>query len=612
MILAEQNDTELWQRVLKDDTHAFEQIVSRHQSAVSAVSYSCLGDFAASEDISQETFLVAWQAKTKLENASRLRAWLCGIARNLAKNHIRRSTTRREHTSQLAEQLQTSSQPTESEVESRAMESEEEALVWNTLESISENYREPLVLFYREGKSVSAIAEALDISEDAAKQRLSRGRGMLRESVANLVGLALEQSRPGKKFTAAVMATVATVGATSKTAMAGGTAVVATAGTTAKLGTSSGSLLGVAGGTGLLGAAAGIAGGLAGGWFGTWLPVQLAHTKTERELMQEHGRRCFRQSIIFALAITLGSWIFTLQGGWIIGLPLVLIASTLFTLSAVISTVRVNRAVREFQRQSTGDEEPNDSKLRNMANHYRHKYKGRIYRSTRTLLGIPLVDIQLSDPATSIEMVHNPPPPKRAYGWIAIGDRATGILFAYGNIARGLVAMGGVATGAVSLGGVAFGGIAIGGVGIGLLSIGGLALGVIGFGGLALGWQAAGGGAIAWKLACGGGAIAYEAAMGGFAMAKQFATGGAAFAEHANDEAAKAFIDGQLLKQIFDLSIEYQWLFTLGIVVVCSIPSILPAFLYRRVSNDEVKQAATEATTEPSADNSKPRRDFEI
>ena len=54
------------------------------------------------------------------------------------------------------------------------LEEEELALVWRALERIPETYREPLVLFYREEQSVDRVAEALELSADAVRQRLSR------------------------------------------------------------------------------------------------------------------------------------------------------------------------------------------------------------------------------------------------------------------------------------------------------------------------------------------------------------------------------------------------------------------------------------------------------
>src|SRR5205085_1890406 len=100
-----------------------------------------------------------------------------------------------------------------------AISREEEAIVWGALEGLDESYREPLVLFYREGQSVAAVAEALGISGDAVKQRLSRGREQVREKVAQRVEAALRRTRPGTAFTLAVLAALpAVVAGTATTA----------------------------------------------------------------------------------------------------------------------------------------------------------------------------------------------------------------------------------------------------------------------------------------------------------------------------------------------------------------------------------------------------------
>ena len=62
-----------------------------------------------------------------------------------------------------------------------AATAEEAALVRASLAKLPETYRLPLVLYYREGQSVRAVAETLGLSEDAVKQRLARGREMLRD-----------------------------------------------------------------------------------------------------------------------------------------------------------------------------------------------------------------------------------------------------------------------------------------------------------------------------------------------------------------------------------------------------------------------------------------------
>jgi hypothetical protein len=101
---------------------------------------------------------------------------------------------------------------------------EEEAILWHSLERIPEIYREPLVLFYREHQSVEAVAQNLELTEDAVKQRLSRGRKLLHEQVLAFVEGALERTRPGKAFTLNVVASLPLLATVAKSATAGATA----------------------------------------------------------------------------------------------------------------------------------------------------------------------------------------------------------------------------------------------------------------------------------------------------------------------------------------------------------------------------------------------------
>src|SRR6476620_4805043 len=89
---ASESDAHLWQLVCQGSTHAFESLVRRHQSLVCSVAYSACGNLSLSEDVAQETFWTAWRQRASLEQPDRLKAWLCGIARNLAKNARRKAS----------------------------------------------------------------------------------------------------------------------------------------------------------------------------------------------------------------------------------------------------------------------------------------------------------------------------------------------------------------------------------------------------------------------------------------------------------------------------------------------------------------------------------------
>lgn len=114
----------------------------------------------------------------------------------------------------------------------------------------------------------------------------------------------------------------------------------------------------------------------------------------------------------------------------------------------------------------------------------------RRYESEGTLLGLPLVSIAFGMDASGKK--------GHAKGWIAFGDKATGV-FAMGGIAFGLVAIGGVSVGGLAFGGLSIGlFLAAGGFAAALgLALGGFAIGSFAAGGLAIGYMAMGGYVIA-------------------------------------------------------------------------------------------------------------------
>jgi RNA polymerase sigma factor (sigma-70 family) len=84
------NDAELVVGTLTGDRDAFSQIVSRYQSLICSLTYSATGNLGQSEDLAQETFISAWKHLGQLRERDKLRAWLCGIARNRINNFLRR------------------------------------------------------------------------------------------------------------------------------------------------------------------------------------------------------------------------------------------------------------------------------------------------------------------------------------------------------------------------------------------------------------------------------------------------------------------------------------------------------------------------------------------
>jgi RNA polymerase sigma factor (sigma-70 family) len=201
----EQNDAELVADSLDGSRDAFRRIVERYQTLICSLSYSATGNVSRSEDMAQETFIAAWKQLGTLREPAKLRAWLCGIARHRIQKCLLRDG--REPALNAAPLEDAHDSPAiEALPSEQAISREEEAILWRSLEKIPELYREPLILYYREHQSIEHVAVALDLTEDAVKQRLSRGRKLLQDEVQTFVEGALRRTAPGQAFSGMVLA----------------------------------------------------------------------------------------------------------------------------------------------------------------------------------------------------------------------------------------------------------------------------------------------------------------------------------------------------------------------------------------------------------------------
>lgn len=477
--MEQRTDIQLIAQAAGGNKQAYGHIVERYQNLICSLTYSACGNFAQSEDLAQETFITAWRKLSDLRDPSRLRSWLCGIARNLAANHLR---TRKRKGAGRSTSIDGVEEPAAalSSPGDQAISHEEEGLIWQSLEGIPETYRAPLVLFYRQDQSVNDVAAALDLTPEAARQRLSRGRAMLKEKVAALVEKTLVGSRPGKVFT---IATLAALPALATEAAAAGVAVSAVKGATAVKSAAALSFWGA-----LLGPLLGLLGGL----LGARASIESARSPRERRFLVGLTWVTFCATLLFAggllLLIFLGGSALsdhsTLYASLLVGLIVVHVAG----ITGVV--VWGNRRLKRIY-----EEERDQGNLYPSARGKMAEAPPREYRTRATLLGLPLVHVSLGG------IVDGRIKRGKALGWIAVGDFSCGVL--------------------LSVGGIAVGGIAVGGLALGFAALAGLAGGVLALGGCAFGWIAAGGAALAWHAAFGGLAVAVEYAVGGLAVASE-------------------------------------------------------------------------------------------
>ena len=496
MTAATNNDAELVDGTLAGNREAFSQIVSRYQSLICSLAYSATGSLGQSEDLAQETFITAWKHLRHLRERHKLRAWLCGIARNRINNFLRREGREPVGVAGTLEEAAESHAPGLLPPE-QTISNEEQAILWRALERIPETYREPLILFYREHQSIEVVAASLALSEDAVKQRLSRGRKLLQEQVLTFVEGALERSNPGRAFTLAVLAALPALTISAKAATIGVAAAKGSA--TAK----------AAGAMGLFGALLSPLVVI----FGNYASYRMSMDEAETDEERGHIKRLFRNSLVYMLIVSavLAFPLFLAVRGaqdplvfWELLFSQMIVAYFLIIMVSVVVTLPARR------RYLTGL-----LGVEGVANCPSAAYE---YCSRWSLFGLPLVHVRLGD---RFDVIRGP-----VKAWIAIGSsHAVGVIFASG----------GLAIAPISFGGIAIGLLPFGAISVGIISLGAVSFGVWCYGALAVGWQ----------IFCGCGA-AWDAATGGIVIAHHLADGGIASAAQANTTVAGQFIQNNL------------------------------------------------------------------
>ena len=127
------------------------------------------------EDLTQETFLQAWEKKSSLRDQRAIRAWLFRIAVNLWRAQLRQP--RMNET--VFEESETSARQRTPDQD--LLEREELARALSRLDALPPRQREVLYLVAVEQLSLSEVSEILDINKNTAKVNLSLARKQMRE-----------------------------------------------------------------------------------------------------------------------------------------------------------------------------------------------------------------------------------------------------------------------------------------------------------------------------------------------------------------------------------------------------------------------------------------------
>jgi len=180
------------ERLKHGDAAAFERLVADRSGEIYGLLYRLTENPEEARDLTQETFLRAFQSIGHFRGDADVRTWIYRIAINQARNRWRWWRRRRRDTTvsldapdgPFGQPLNATLKAESSESpEQQTLARERERVLRSALRTLGTAYREAVVLRDIEGFSYEEIAATLEISIGTVKSRLSRGREELRRKL---------------------------------------------------------------------------------------------------------------------------------------------------------------------------------------------------------------------------------------------------------------------------------------------------------------------------------------------------------------------------------------------------------------------------------------------
>ncbi len=152
------------------DAHAFNEIVSRYADMVYATCARILGNRADAEDVAQECFLRLVRGDVSIRSS--LGGWLHTLATHRSIDRLRSEKRRAERELQFAEEMNSQIEIGWNDVQMYVDES---------IASLPENLRDPIIRHFLERQTHEAIAMSLGVSRPAISQRIDKGINEIRK-----------------------------------------------------------------------------------------------------------------------------------------------------------------------------------------------------------------------------------------------------------------------------------------------------------------------------------------------------------------------------------------------------------------------------------------------
>ena len=165
------------------DEEAFADLMRAYHAYVCAIVVGIVKNSHDAEEVVQDTFLSAYRGLAQLEDSAKFKSWLAEIARNRARNWLRKQRGETISLDEVGEHLlQTEDSPDE-----RLARQEQRDIIRRIMETLPQKDRDIARAFYLEGVSYDELTSTHGLSDKAISFRLSRAKRQLSKRLRYLL-----------------------------------------------------------------------------------------------------------------------------------------------------------------------------------------------------------------------------------------------------------------------------------------------------------------------------------------------------------------------------------------------------------------------------------------
>lgn len=177
----EQEEVKLVTASRAGDQDAFAQLVQLHQRRVFNLVYRMLQNYEETNEVTQDTFLAAWQGLPTFRGDARFSTWVYRIAYNCCLKQLELRKREKALQTAMQEEQILLQENSDTRVSSEIDAHESRDLVREFLAQLPAKYRIVLVLRHLHDMTYEEMAEILTVPIGTIKTHLFRARNLLKE-----------------------------------------------------------------------------------------------------------------------------------------------------------------------------------------------------------------------------------------------------------------------------------------------------------------------------------------------------------------------------------------------------------------------------------------------